>query len=489
MSANNALPPSRRGQQDAQPALTVDFKERLEGDQYHPKKNPKGIIDLGSDTNELMLDSIAGWTRWNLKKCELKDGLGYNTVQESSELLNAAANFMTEHFEARIPLTADNILAGNGATALLDTLTYNIADEGDSILCPTPSYDMSARDISTRNGVRFVTVSCEDIPGERFTGLPRQEHEATSQPELVTRLEKAIERESNQGHKVAGILLANPEGALGRCYEAHILLKVSQLCARHKIHLVVDETYSMSSGDSYISILSLGLDMNISNVHVLWGISKDFGLGGLNIAVLATYNRQLYNAMRTSNRFSCVSSLSAMITTKLLSDKKYMRDHYKPTLNRRLKKRRQLVEGELKRYDIPYLEADSGFFMFLNLSYWLDPLFAQHGKDGDLGLLEYMMDNSVFLELGKVNDTNCLPFGHYYEAKHVLIHNVTQTFSSNRPGWFRLNFGGEKHTVKTGLQRLFRCLNALEDKQDPLAVEDITSYYPPPRYQALMIRS
>ncbi|KAI8239667.1 1-aminocyclopropane-1-carboxylate synthase-like protein 1 [Colletotrichum sp. SAR 10_96] len=239
-----------------------------------------GIIDLGSAVNELMLEDIASWTRWNLKKSELKDGLGYNDTQGSPELLKAAADFMNEHFNARIPLTSDNILVANGATTLLDTLTYNIADEGDSILLPTPSYGMFAHDISTRN--------------------------------------------------------------------------------------------------------------------------QDFGLGGLRIGFLATYNQEIHDTMRTLSMFGWVSSYSATIAAKLLSDKKYFRDHYTPTFNRRLKKRRILVEGELDKYDIPYMKADSGFFMFVDLSDWMDLLFAQHGKDGELELLEHLMENGVFLEPGKM---------------------------------------------------------------------------------------
>lgn len=74
MSTSHALPPSRRGRRNVQPDLMIDLSRRVEQDQYHPSKNPKGIIDLGSAVNELMLEDIASWTRWNLKKGEMKDG-------------------------------------------------------------------------------------------------------------------------------------------------------------------------------------------------------------------------------------------------------------------------------------------------------------------------------------------------------------------------------------------------------------------------------
>lgn len=181
---------------------------------------------------------------------------------------------MNENFKARIPLTPDNMLAANGATTLLDTLTYNIADEGDSILLPTPSYGMFAHDVTTRNSVRLVEVPCDDIPDERFTGTPSRQGEASCPSQLVMRLDAAIERELSQNRKVAAVLLANPENPLGRCYSAHVLLQVSRLCARHKIHLIVDEIYAISAGDGFSSMLSIGLDSNYKNIHVLWGMSK-----------------------------------------------------------------------------------------------------------------------------------------------------------------------------------------------------------------------
>lgn len=76
---------------------------------------------------------------------------------------------MNEFFKCRVPLSPSNILAANGATTLLDSVTFNIADEGDAILLPTPSYGMFAHDLTTRNGVRLIQVSCDDIPGDRST--------------------------------------------------------------------------------------------------------------------------------------------------------------------------------------------------------------------------------------------------------------------------------------------------------------------------------
>lgn len=90
----------------------------------------------------------------------------------------------------------------------------------------------------------------------------------------MRRFEHAIEEEDAQGRRVAAILLANPENPLGFCYNPDVLLQVSQLCAKNRLHLLVDEIYAATGGDRFTSILSLDLGSNINNIHVLWGMSK-----------------------------------------------------------------------------------------------------------------------------------------------------------------------------------------------------------------------
>ncbi|TID06429.1 1-aminocyclopropane-1-carboxylate synthase-like protein 1 [Colletotrichum higginsianum] len=460
MPIENALPPSRRGQKGIRSDMMTDLRKRLEENPYDLEKNPKGIIDLGSAVNDLMLDDLSGWTKRNIKKGQLKSTPGCKDQQDHPSLPKVAADFMNEHFRVRLPLTSDNILAANGVTTILDSLIYNITNEGDTILIPTPSYGMFAQDVWTRNGVRVVEVPCDDIHEERFWGPPPQDDSPVQTPEVVRRLEVAIEDELSRKGRVGGIVLVNPDNPLGRCYAAHVLLQVSQLCARHKIHLIVDEIYAISAGDRFSSVLSLGLDVNFRNVHVLWGLSKDFGLSDLRVGFLATYNSQVYEAMRALTMFGQVSSFSATVAATLLSDTKYLRNHYLPSFRRRLDKRRKMVEETLDNYEIPHVKPEAGFFVFVDLFKWVELYLQKHGKGGDLAFLEYLMKQRVFLEPG-------------------------QALFSQRTGWFRLNFGGEKESFKLGLQRLLHCLRLLDGQEhhEPFT-QAPELYFPPPKAMA-----
>lgn len=215
--------------------------------------------------------------------------LPYNDTQGSPELLSAVAGFMNRHMKAKIPLGAGNILAANGVTTLLNSLAFTIADAGDAVLLPTPSYGMFSHDLCSRNELRLVSVPCDDLGDERFI------HSGEGHCPLVRRLEKALKHEK----KAAAVLLANPENPLGRAYDSRVLQDVLRFCSTNRLHLIVDEIYAMTAFEKHFSMLSLDLGPNIQNVHVLWGMSKDFGCGGLRLGFLATYNVRLHTAMRT----------------------------------------------------------------------------------------------------------------------------------------------------------------------------------------------
>lgn len=177
---------------------------------------------------------------------------------------------------------------------------------------------MFGHDSTTRNGLHIVPVPCDDITMARFRqhvrpGRPR--------PELLNRLSAAAEGQRGLGRKVAAVIIANPENPLGCCYTGEILRWLVRWCGQEGAHLVVDEMYALGGGEAFTSVLSSDLGEMRENVHVLWGMSKvrptwvrhssccagnadvwtlkDFGLGGCRVGFLATYNKQLYEAMRT----------------------------------------------------------------------------------------------------------------------------------------------------------------------------------------------
>lgn len=200
--------------------------------------------------------------------------LKYNDTQHTPELLAAATGFLNRFFHPRVPLAPTNILAGNGLTSLLDTLFFNLADEGNVVLVPTPSYGMFFHDLTTRNGLHVCSVPCDDITKARFRQHVRP---GRPPPELFKRLTEAAEAQRKLGREVKAVLIANPENPLACCYSQGMLRWIVKWCEQEGVHLVVDEVYALSGGEVFNSMLSLELGEMRENVHVLYGMAKVSG--------------------------------------------------------------------------------------------------------------------------------------------------------------------------------------------------------------------
>jgi len=182
----------------------------------------------------------------------------------------------------------------NGVSALLDMLPFAVCDSGEGIMYATPNYGMFRHDIETRNGIEIVEVPCEE-PFDQFS--------ANNADELILKFEAALEGASQRGIRVRAILLCNPSNPLVRYYSAVTLTRLARFCAQHQLHLICDEIYAMSTFpnnglDDFTSVLSINTDtiVNNRNIHVLYGVSKDLGFGGLRLGFLITRNDVLKEA-------------------------------------------------------------------------------------------------------------------------------------------------------------------------------------------------
>lgn len=101
----------------------------------------------------------------------------------------------------------------------------------------------------------------------------------------IGRYEAAI---SNAKCAVRAILLCNPHNPRGYVYSRPLLEALLRFAAKHDLHFVSDEIYALSTFVSgsrpFCSILEIDLDaLNVraEKVHLLYGMSKDFGSSGL----------------------------------------------------------------------------------------------------------------------------------------------------------------------------------------------------------------
>jgi len=98
-------------------------------------------------------------------------------------------------------------------------------------------------------------------------------------------------------------------------------------------HVVVDEIYALSqfsSSDTEVgagkfvsAIKVLNNELN-DDVHVIWGMSKDFGASGFRMGFLYTMNEELKQAFGNINAFSAVSHPIQSLVAIVLSDSSFV---------------------------------------------------------------------------------------------------------------------------------------------------------------------
>lgn len=215
-----------------------------------------------------------------------------------------------------------------------------------------------------------------------------------------------------------------------------------RFCQKHGLHFISDEIYALSVFDnpeaaeaaSFTSALSIDPTDVIDPyfVHVIYGLSKDFGAAGLKVGCLVSRNKNLKNAAQAVQRFSGVSGLSVAVATAMLEDRVWCRE-FIATSRRRLAEAHRFATGRLKEIGVEVFEGtNAAFFVWMNLNPWLPPERARLGGDTrEQMLAQKLVNNGVFLQPGEEH---------------------------GREGWFRLVFSLDKGLVEEGLRRIEKTL-------------------------------
>ncbi|KAI9729251.1 MAG: hypothetical protein M1834_007043 [Cirrosporium novae-zelandiae] len=393
---------------------------------YDPDTNPDGFINMGTAENYSMLQDVTDFvdSQFKLTATNFTYGEG---PWGTARLRKAMANHMHRQFPTYKPLDPENILFASGVTGICQMLGFSIANEGDGILFSRPVYQAFRHDFSTLPKVVQVFTS--------FNGANQFDTHA------VDAYEKALLNAQKQGITVRGMVLCNPHNPLGKCYPKESIISIMKFCSEYKIHLIVDEIYSLSVYDiqdpeavKFTSALSFDSTEYIDKeyLHVMYGMSKDTASGGLRLGCIYTENKELLDAMGTISNFHWSGSANELSATLMLENQKWMDDFLK-TSRERLAARNKLARKILDDAGIHYAKgANSGFFLWLDLRGFLPPpedsIKPQDNWKGEETLVKRMVANKVYL-----CDGHCQ--------------------SAEEAGWFRVIFSHEERALKEGLKR------------------------------------
>jgi len=137
------------------------------------------------------------------------------------------------------------------------------------------------------------------------------------------------------------------------------------------MHVIVDEIYALSvhqkNNSGFESVIKL-LDNDLGkNVHMIWGLSKDFGASGFRIGMLYTQNEYLLQALTNLNIFSGVSHPMQLILADILTDDVFC-DAFFEDARAQLKWSYTTCAQKLDEMVIPFIAAEAGLCVYVDFS-------------------------------------------------------------------------------------------------------------------------
>ncbi|KAH8889044.1 PLP-dependent transferase [Thozetella sp. PMI_491] len=373
--------------------------------QYDPEMQPGGVINLSGALNILMRDWMESYTKEYATALEINKQLPYGSIFGTPELQGAMAGFFNRFFSPARPIEPSNIVATNGVTALINLMAWTLCEPGDAILMPTPTFYMLDYDLSTCTETVSVPVSMTGVD-DPFGG----EEEDIDQ--VIRLLHSAADASVARGNRPRMLFICNPANPQGRSYSSKMLRAFARFCALQHMHLVADEIYALSQfGDAeFSSVHSIEPDLDVSidtrqMVHGLYGLSKDFDMGGLRMGFLVTRNDALLAAIKRVTWFTWITAFSDSFVTQFMGNLDLV-EEYRVIYQERLAKTYSLVSDAMIRHSIPFQQATSGLFVFIDLSQWLgyfedSQADASRTESAEIRLCKWLVDDGVFINPGE----------------------------------------------------------------------------------------
>jgi len=315
-------------------------------DAWDAEQNPDGYVALCIAENRMMWDEL-GPKLASYDEVPARV-LGYDAMIGALEFRTALATFMGTHILGRA-VDAEQLAVVAGAGAVLELLFHALADAGEGVLVPTPSYAGFWSDLETRDALKIIPVHGASAEGFRIT--PADLDRAMAEAEVPVR----------------ALLFTTPNNPMGWVYGRDELEAILAWAERRSIHVVFDEIYALSvfGERAFVSAASLRERLG-PLVHIVWAFSKDFGASGLRCGVLVSENPSVRAAVDALAYWCACSGDTQYRLGRLIGDEEFM-SWYLSEMPKRLGAGYAAVTRALDAAAIPYFAAEAGFFLLVDL--------------------------------------------------------------------------------------------------------------------------
>lgn len=409
----------------------------VQSNPYDEKNNSNGVINLGIAWSFICDDVI----NQKLKETEFDSAQINGKYFGQLSFRQSLVDFYTRKFGPKQPLNPENLLVTNGLTSTLDILAHIIGDRGDVFVTPTPSYAYFSRNFYIRSGVETYPV---DILNRNESLEIKKRFELTAE-----KVDDAIKTAIKKGKTVRAFVLSNPSNPFGDVYPESLVLAIMNVCAKHKIHFVIDECSHLvvfKEEVKFKSVISYDYIPDPQRTHVLWSFTKDLSVGGTRISVVYSYNPEVTNCFKIYSPFYITSTFSQKFCQKIVDDKQWCDEIYFPTYIQRLKDNYQLMLDRLTALGVPVYPVEAGLTLVVSFRKFL----KENTFEGEMELLNEFVKHGVYVVPG-------------------------QFIWCTQPGWYRIVFSFPKPIIELGLKRIESALKAFSGKNSTLEVSKVKS--------------
>ena len=338
---------STRGQTFKAPVFSYIEKaiEAMVVNPYDRKTNKRGLICLAVAENklcaELMMEKIRSFAAYSPAV------LNYTLPSGHPPVKTALARFLGHRVFHGAVVNPEHLIIGAGVTSLLTELSVLLFNPNDAVLVPAPYYPAFDADFRNIGGVVTVAVHSADSGpsvGEGDDDLSAWLLDTVTEAALDNALTKATAR----GHPPKALLITNPGNPAGNVLTKAQLQTAVRWTRYRGLHLIVDEIYALSTyanDEPFVSIVEVLNNALTDHVHVLWGMSKDFGASGLRLGVLYSQNAELLQAMGSMNIGSQVSNQVQETVGAIVSDASFLDLYFEENARRLARSHAALVAG------------------------------------------------------------------------------------------------------------------------------------------------
>jgi aspartate/methionine/tyrosine aminotransferase len=412
---------SSRGLPATESSPRVDLEVYFEALQnlYHPLKNPHGALPLNMAENRHCWNILNTKMEEILRTQSIPDWVaGYTSALGHPSVRESIARFM-ETFLTGCPIDPNRLVMSAGASSVIEMSALILAEKGDVVVFPAPSYPVYKLDIGAIAGLeRFNLVTHHEV-SELVDG-PRVDQDL---------LEETFQGLKKAGKNFAMLVITNPDNPTGMIYSEVQLEKITQWCLSHEVHLVVNEIYALSLIDTtqeriahlypadtpMTSFASIIKRYDSPLLHMWYAFSKDFGISGFRVGLLHTKNESFLKAYANLNLGHMVSNLTQWLLGEVLADDLFVRDYL--AINKtRLTESYAIVATKMEELGIPFVAARGSLFVWIDLSKYLE---SPEQKAEDSFWIELYKQTGILLTPGN-------GFGHSKKGQFRVVHTFLE---------------------------------------------------------------